>query len=309
MKVKYLLLVLILLNVPDPVIYSQINGQNIADPEGLLFSFGVIADIQYADAEKAGGRDYRNSIIKLKQSINELNNHELSFIVSLGDMIDRDYTSFDEPLAILEKSKAPVYNAIGNHDFSVDDQFKGKVRKRLGNEKGYLDFKFDRFTFIVLDGTDVSTFASLPGTLPYITANSRYEELIAEGSNNAYTWNGGIGSDQLEWVEKRLKKADRTGRKVILFCHWPLLPENGTQLWNNKEVLDLIDSHDCVIAWVSGHHHAGGYQKTRKIHHLTIKGLVEAQSDTSCGIIEVYSDKLMLNGYGDQDDRVMEFPK
>ena len=139
MKVKFLLLVLILLNVPDPVIYSQINGQNIADPEGLLFSFGVIADIQYADAEKAGDRDYRNSIIKLEQSINELNNHELSFIVNLGDMIDRDYASFDKPLAILEKSNAPVYNAIGNHDFDVDDQFKGKVRERLSNEKGYGD--------------------------------------------------------------------------------------------------------------------------------------------------------------------------
>jgi manganese-dependent ADP-ribose/CDP-alcohol diphosphatase len=56
-------------------------------------------------------------------------------------MIDHDYISFDKPLAILINLKAPLYNVIGNHDFEVEDKFKGQVRKRLGNKKGYFDFE------------------------------------------------------------------------------------------------------------------------------------------------------------------------
>jgi manganese-dependent ADP-ribose/CDP-alcohol diphosphatase len=297
MRTKYLLLALFIFCLPFQEAYSQ----------NPLFSFGLVADIQYADADKEGSRDYRNSLEKLDKCIREFNNQNLSFIVSLGDMIDRDYSSYDKPLAILDKSKAPVYNTLGNHDFSVDDPFKSDIKEKLNNPNGYLDFEVGSFNFIIMDGSDVSTLAYVEGTTSYNTGMAEYERMKQDSLNNAYEWNGGIGPKQLKWMEKRLKKAVRTGRKVILFCHWPLLPENGTQLWNNKEVLALLDNYDCVVAWISGHHHAGNYQKPEKIHHLTIKGLVEAQSDNSCGIVEVYSDSLVLKGYGDQDDQVLDF--
>jgi hypothetical protein len=140
-------------------------------------------------------------------------------------------------------------------------------------------------------------------------ATAQYEEMKKQGFNNAAIWNGGIGEKQFEWLKKRLQKAEQSKQKVILFCHWPLLPENGTQLWNNREALNLINSYNCVIAWISGHHHAGHYEKTGNIHHLTMKGMVEAQSDTSCGIVEVYPDRLWLKGYGDQKDYILEISR
>ena len=94
---------------------------------------------------------------------------------------------------------------------------------------------------------------------------------------------------------------------MVIFCHWPLLPENGTQLWNNREVLKLISNHHSVIAWIAGHHHSGNYEKTGNIHHLTLKGMVEAKTETSFGIIDVNPDKLVLNGFGDQNNQTLEF--
>lgn len=272
-----------------------------------IFSFGLIADVQFADADKAGKRDYRTSVVKLERCIDELNSNDLTFTISLGDIIDRDYSSFDKPLSILERSKVSVYHVIGNHEFSVDEKYKSQVRKRLNNKRGYFHLKERNFDFIMLDGSDVSLFGHKKGSKAYEQALVKLEELKARGFNNATTWNGGIGERQMHWFQRKLEKAERSNRKVLLFCHWPLLPENGTQLWNNHEVLDMINSYACVVAWISGHHHEGSYQKAGNIHHLTIKGMVEAQSETSCGIMEVYPDKLILNGFGDQPDQVIEF--
>lgn len=285
---------------------AQADSKSILNPAKKIFSFGVVTDIQYADAEKTGNRDYRNSLSKLEKCANEFNRHELAFVISIGDMIDHNYISFDKPLAILANLKAPLYNGIGNHDFEVDDQYKGRVRGRLKNERGYFKFEVSDMDFIVLDGCDVSTFASVMGSKQYNTALSKYEGIKAKGLNNAYIWNGGIGDKQIKWLTKVLKRADGLNKKVVIFCHWPLLPENGTQLWNNQEVLSLINSHHAVVAWIAGHHHVGGYEKAGNIHHLTFKGMVEARSETSCGIIDVFSDRLVLKGYGDQSDQTLD---
>ena len=163
--------------------------------------------------------------------------------------------------------------------------------------------------FIILDGSDLSTFGSVNGSKQYNIGMAKFEEIKTEGRNNAYTWNGGIADRQLKWLGKLLAKADDSDKKVVIFCHWPLLPENGTQLWNNREVLSLINTHPSVVAWIAGHHHAGGYEVNNNIHHLIMKGMVEAKSETSFGIMDVYPDKLVLKGYGDQDDQTLEFSR
>lgn len=307
MKISKWLVVTLVVCLSYQNAYAQGSQNSIDAKTGQLFSFGLIADPQYADAETAGNRHYRNSLKKLKNCVNELNAYDLSFTVTLGDMIDRNYSSFDKILPILNDLKAPVYNAIGNHDFSVEDKFKGEVRRRLKNRKGYFDFSVGDFVFIVLDGTDLSTFSTTKDSKKHKLALAKHEELKAGGANNAATWNGGIGRRQLKWLEMKLKKATRADKKAILFCHWPLLPENGTQLWNNHEVLKIINNHECVAAWISGHHHAGGYHKSESIHHLTVKGMVETENTASYGIMEVYPDKLFLKGYGDQEDMILEF--
>ena len=65
---KTLLIAIVLVLAPISIAYPQHEE---------LFSFGVIADVQYADAEKAGKRDYRSSLGKLEICIKEFNNHNL----------------------------------------------------------------------------------------------------------------------------------------------------------------------------------------------------------------------------------------
>lgn len=291
------------------VAFSQEKPTSNSNQSKKIYSFGLIADIQYADADKKGNRDYRNTLNKLETCVNEFNSHELAFVINLGDMVDHQYVSYDKPMTILGNLKAPLYNVIGNHDFDVDDQYRGQVREHLKNKNGYFEFERDNMAFIVLDGTDLSTFAFPQGSGYYNKALATYEEIKKKGLNNAFMWNGGIGNKQLNWLETRLNEADKLKNKVVIFCHWPLLPENGTQLWNNREVLNLINNHPCVVAWIAGHHHAGGYEKTGNIHHLIIKGMVEARSETSCGVMEVYPDKLFLKGFGDQNDQIMKIPR
>lgn len=277
------------------------------EPSKKIFSFGLIADPQYADAETKGNRYYRNSLLKLENCIRELNNHNLSFTITFGDLIDRDYLGFDKILPILNKSKVKVYNVLGNHDFEVDEKFRKDVRSRLNNENGYFDFTYGDLVFIILDGSDLSTFGRIKGSKQYSMAVEKLEQLKDTKENNAYDWNGGMGLKQLKWLERKLQKSSRLNKKVVLFCHWPLLPENGTQLWDNQKVLAILNKYDNVIAWISGHHHEGGYQKVAGIHHLTLKGMVESERETAFAIIEVYNNKLILNGFGAQDKFILEF--
>ena len=265
-----------------------------------LFSFGLIADVQYADADQWGKRDYRGSLKRLEASLEILNAHELAFVVHAGDLIDRDYRSFEAPLSIFKRSKAPVHFVVGNHEFSVSDSLKKGIRRKLNNPRGYYAFRMRQMQFILVDAMDVSLQASKKNTRAYAKALAIQEKLKEAGANNAYDWNGAIGPGQLRWIAKKLRKADRLNLKTILFSHLPLLPENGLHLWNNREVLTILSAHPSVVAFISGHHHEGGYVKSDGIHHLTLKGLVEATAPTACAVAQVFSDRIIVKGFGDQ---------
>lgn len=52
-------------------------------------------------------------------------------------------------------------------------------------------------------------------------------------------YNGGIGDEQLLWLENELQQASEAGQQVITFGHVPIHPDNGSTnclLWNFKEV-------------------------------------------------------------------------
>lgn len=56
----------------------------------------------------------------------------------LGDFIDRDWKSFDVVVPIYDQLKAPHYHVLGNHDFSVAENKKVEVPKRLGLTSRYI---------------------------------------------------------------------------------------------------------------------------------------------------------------------------
>jgi hypothetical protein len=273
-----------------------------------LFSFGVITDVQYADVETEGKRNYRGSLAILENTLEMLNEYDLEFTVNLGDLIDRDFVSFERPLAILENSKAKISNVWGNHDFSVKDELKEQVGEKLGNKRGYHAFEKGDFVFLVVNGMDISMEGHPVNSPSYKMAASLMEELEANGANNAKPWNGGIGKNQLDWLVKQSEDAQKNGKKVVVFCHYPLFPENGLHLMNHKEVYEKLSETGSLVAWFSGHHHDGNYVKDELgINHLTFQGIVEAETPALGAIISVYQNKLVVQGIGHEKDRILEF--
>jgi len=54
---------------------------------------------------------------------------EIDFVVSLGDIIDRDFASYDSVNSILAKSKNEIFQVIGNHDLEVEKSLIKKCQQ------------------------------------------------------------------------------------------------------------------------------------------------------------------------------------
>lgn len=259
---------------------------------------GVIADCQYCSDPGTGKRKYSLSEMKLKECIDHFNTMDLSYVIHLGDFIDRDFESFDVVGPIYNELNAPKYHVLGNHDFSVDDSLKASVPETLGMPSRYYDFGINGWRFIALDGNDVSFHAYPAGSEKYRAAEDYYEE----NQLDAPKWNGALGKDQLRWLKQVLVKAEQAEEKVILYSHFPVFPEDRHNLWNANEVVKLMSGYSCVKAFINGHNHAGNYASFGGIHFLTMKGMVDT-TETAYSVIELTDDRLIVTGYGRQKDR------
>lgn len=131
-------LVLFLLCGLLPVVWA---AEEPAAGDDASFTFGAIADCQYADCDTNGRRHYRDSLAKLEKAVTDLNANELRFVIQLGDLIDRDVAGFDCLLPVYARLKADRYHVLGNHDFSVPDEAKPKVPEKLGMKSRYYAFE------------------------------------------------------------------------------------------------------------------------------------------------------------------------
>ena len=84
-----------------------------------ILRFGVVADPQYAPIAPSGTRYYSNSLWKLSAAIKVFNKENLNFVVTLGDIIDRDWGSYAHVLPLYKTLKHPNFFLLGNHDFFV----------------------------------------------------------------------------------------------------------------------------------------------------------------------------------------------
>ena len=161
----------------------------------LLFAFGVITDIQYADREDGTNflqtvrRRYRNALNITKDAVRDWNKHahegglpgwgprtDISFIAQLGDVIDgcnkdlgASESALNTVLTLLQKAPTPHFvHCIGNHElynFKREQLYQVLASNPPGAElaahsKAYFSFQpHPKFTMIVLDPYDISTLA------------------------------------------------------------------------------------------------------------------------------------------------------
>lgn len=274
-----------------------------------LFSFGIVADPQYADIAPKPEMDryYAASTAKLAQAIEAFNGEELAFVVTLGDIIDRGWENFDAILACYDKLRHRSVLLPGNHDFAVEPQYLSQVHQRLRMPSQWHDFSIGQFRFLVLDGNDVSTFAPPPGDPRRELAASRLDALKQAGTINAQDWNGSFSDEQVAWLRATLAAADAMDEHVVLFCHYPLYPENAHNMWDAPEVLKLIAAHHSVKAWFCGHNHEGNYGVIGNTHFVNFKGMVDTPDQNSFAIADVYSDRIEIRGFGRETTRTLAF--
>ena len=262
---------------------------------------GILADIQYSDEEKYKKREYRDSLDKLSEAVDDLNQQDLDFVVQLGDLINQDFDSFNPVLNILEKLKHPIYHVLGNHDYIVDDHLKFEIPNLLKMPSRYYSFSKNDWRFVFLDGNDLSLNSHPENSKHYQESKNYFDSLdgISEW------WNGALSKEQMIWLQRELEIAHSRNEKVGIFCHFSIIPESRFILWNSDEVSNLIGKFENVKFWMNGHHHEGAYQQIDDKHFLTLKGMVECESN-AYAVMEVLSDQLKVLGKGEETTRVLK---
>ncbi len=100
------------------------------DRAQLVFTFGIIADIQYADIEdglnylRTRKRFYRNSLQLLRNATCHWEEQRVRCVLQLGDIIDgfnksrsASEQALDTVIGEFDKSSADVHHVWGNHEF------------------------------------------------------------------------------------------------------------------------------------------------------------------------------------------------
>ncbi|GAB3319118.1 metallophosphoesterase [Larkinella ripae] len=282
-----------------------VSNRSLAQTDRPLFTFGVMTDVQYCDCETAGTRHYRSSLRKLTEAIRTFNQEKVAFVLHLGDFIDRDFRSYDTLNTLVRRLNRPLYQVLGNHDFSVQQEEIEKVPALLGMKNRYYSFTRNRWRFIVLDGNDLSVYGN-PKTSPaYAEAVGRLEAMKARQAPNAQVWNGGLGTRQIQWLRQELAAAAKKGQKVLVLGHMPLWPETDPHnLWNAEEVRVLLENQPNVLAYFNGHVHQPSHSVHKGLHFVTFKGMVEKE-ENAYAIITVYRDSVRITGYASEADRVL----
>lgn len=152
--------------------------------EAPVFTFGFIADIQYADLKDGCNfhgtrkRYYRNSLHLLRNAIRHWNEAEVkpSLVLQLGDIIDgfnsKDGASEKALQTVLDEFRscsAQVHHVWGNHEFynftrsalfssplNTEVQEEGERDARLEGVYAYHFSPAPKFRFVVLDAYDLS---------------------------------------------------------------------------------------------------------------------------------------------------------
>ncbi len=243
---------------------------------GLVIRLGLVADIQYADCDAAGNRYYRSSLEKLEQAVEELNREGVAFTVNLGDLVDRDTEQNLGPvMERLGELDAPVYNITGNHDYGgVTDNEALYRRMGMRGEGGYYSVREAGWRFVMLN------------------TNEREPDMPPGAS-----YNGGVGREQMEWLEGELGEAREEEENVLVFSHHPLYGVRGLMALNHEAVAEMLaEYNDVVRGAIAGHHHAGAYGEWGGIPFITVEGMVETEGENAFSVVSVYGNKIEVEG-------------
>uniref|UniRef100_A0A7S4R3V2 Calcineurin-like phosphoesterase domain-containing protein n=1 Tax=Ditylum brightwellii TaxID=49249 RepID=A0A7S4R3V2_9STRA len=246
------------------------------------FTFGVIADVQWANKEdgsnyaKTVRRCYRGAFTTLCNAIQwwkDLPTPPL-FIAQLGDLIDGVNAQSNESDAALQRALAEfdkidcdTYHLVGNHELYNFNrtQLAQAAWLKHGNAEYYSFTPHDNWRIIVLDpyqlslmGLDandprrIQSVELLAKENPNVDPSGAGGDWFVGMENAGYKrrfvpYNGGFGSTQLSWLTEELADAGQCKQRVIVLSHVIVHPKacgGGTMAWDYEEALQILYDHN-----------------------------------------------------------------
>eukprot|EP01065_Artemidia_motanka_P005308 TRINITY_DN12573_c0_g1_i2.p1 TRINITY_DN12573_c0_g1~~TRINITY_DN12573_c0_g1_i2.p1 ORF type:complete len:382 (+),score=117.63 TRINITY_DN12573_c0_g1_i2:66-1148(+) len=296
--------------------------QTKTQTERPLCTFGVIADVQYADADDAMDfsgrhkRHYRGALAELKHAVSYWSGWSdgagVDFVVQLGDLLDeRNRRSGQSEAAaavllnVLSGVNAKVYHVIGNHELY------NFTRKRLNElldtapaprgKEFYSFVPHPRVRMIVLDafqeslmGYDDAEDPRRARAVEFLQAHNPNDVFndgdwcagLPDDKRHCVPYNGGLGAEQLQWLRAELSRAAQQNQRVVVFSHGLLHPKacsGSTMVWDWQEALDICSKSGVVTAVLCGHDHHGGYcWDSNGMHHITFQSPLNKGESATC---------------------------
>lgn len=310
-----------------------------------LVTFGVLADVQYADHDDKPARYdpsmmryYRNALNQVRRAYDHWSRVPgLGFVLQLGDLIDEHNGGCHRGLDRVLEAMGPLpsYHTVGNHELYNCDR-KDLARKYLQHRHTELPLDgggpvfYYSFTprpgvrLISLDCFDVSVL----GRNPQEPQRRMAAELLAHahGTWDEECWeqtgeltgldqrfidsNGALSDAQLRWLDAELTRADALGEVAVVFGHLAISPASAGAdclLWNYAEVMGLFDAHPCVALYLCGHTHRCGYAvDTKGVHYMALAGIIEtAPEQEAFSTVSVFPDRIEVLGSGREETRTL----
>ena len=302
------------------------------------FCVGLMADLQFADVPDSVSyvektpRRYRQSLSILGKGAEHFRAAGTVLNVLLGDLLDFKAASHAETALVsvleLTQPREKYHFIVGNHDLNVfsrprihETYLPPTVQASTPKTGGILYYAHrpaPGWVFLFLDPFEVSAFNAATDGL-----RREAEELLARNNPNlsgeafAGNWfvgipleqqryvpyNGCISATQLQWMLDEVSAADAANERVVVFSHLPVyrrcVHPSGL-MWNAETVLAAIQRSRSVVAWVSGHDHAGGYAVDEAgIHHMIPPAPLECnEGQVAFGVLTVGSEGAQLQWEG-----------
>ncbi len=255
--------------------------------------FGLATDSHYAERSPSGTRYYKQSLKKMREFVQEMNDSKVDFLIHLGDFKDEAPDKKEEDTLrflkeieqVYSEFNGPRYHCIGNHDVDsiTKKQFLSVIENTgISKDQSYYSFDSKGFHFVVLDAN---------------YDKKGIDQFYKEGAD----WQDpNIPAAQVDWLKQDLKM---NNLPTIIFCHHPLFKYfrkgNKFHVNNFKEIQEIINSDSNTISVFQGHVHQEKFKKIDGVHYVTQLGMVdyEGLENNSFALVEIGGNKIRINGY------------
>lgn len=249
--------------------------------------FGIITDIHYADRTPNINRYYTESLQKVRECVDLMNEQQVDFLIEIGDLKDEGNPPKEaDTLHFLntiengfKRFKGPLYHVLGNHDhdsISKEQFLNGISNYGFPKALNYYSFNKGSFHFVVLDAN-------------YTSDGKAYD-------HGNFDWKDShIPDEQLAWLKKDLSDHKMP---TVVFVHQQLdtpgfEADHKIYCPDNAEVVrKIIEDSGNVIGVFQGHYHPGSLNTINNIYYYTLKAVIEGSGpkNNNYAIVEIGKD-------------------